>query len=278
MDIVYRAPTHPGMEYPSFVEPKPPRRVQAPAEGGASVQMPRVDEHVVRPETREELVRGRAVMAMPAKALHAERHFLLDHLAGGVLAPGYVGATDLLTRAGPGSDFATDTCIRREGIDPATGVRYLEELAFEVIGEQSLRDITERAEDLSARGVRRIIAIFAKKNEVREWSRERNDWVVLDPESVLDDRTLVTPVPVRALLDRATATRAVVEALYAKQEPAILAIEEKGREEGIRQGIEALCTALGIPVDAERRATIRALDGTGLAELLVELGTERRWP
>lgn len=278
MTLAYRAPSHPGMGYPSYVEPKPPRRVQAPVEGEASVRMPRVDEHVVRPETREELVRGRAVVAMPAKEPHAERHFLLDHLAGGVLAPGYVGATDLLTRAGPGSDFATDTCIRREGIDPATGARYLEELAFEIVGDQSLRDITERAEDLCARGVRRIIAILVKKNEVREWSKERNGWTVLDPEGVLDDRTLVRPVPVRALLDRAEATRAVVQALYAKQEPAILAIKDEGREEGIRQGIEALCHALGIPVDAERRATLRALDATGLAKLLVELGTERRWP
>lgn len=278
MDVVYRAPTHPGMGYPSFVEPRPPRRVQAPADGGAAVGMPRVDDHVVRPETREELVRGRAVVAMPAKESHAERHFLLDHLAGGVLAPGYVGATDLLTRAGPGSDFATDTCIRREGIDPDTGARYLEELAFEIIGEQSLRDITERAEDLSARGVRRIIAIFAKKNEVREWSKERNDWVVLDPSGVLEDRTLMRPVPVRALLDRAEATRAVVQALYAKQEPAILAIKDEGRQEGIRQGIEALCNALGIPIDAERRAAIRTLDATGLTELLAQLGTARRWP
>jgi len=41
------------------------------------------------------------------------------------------GSTDLLTRAGPGSDFATGTCIRRSGIDPRTGSRYLEEVAFE---------------------------------------------------------------------------------------------------------------------------------------------------
>lgn len=66
-----------------------------------------------------------------------------------------MGSTELLTRVGPKSDFATDLCIRREGIDADTGRRYLEELAFEVVSEQPLRDITDKTEDLLARGVRR---------------------------------------------------------------------------------------------------------------------------
>jgi hypothetical protein len=262
------------------------RRAPADGEGSSSREgptgFPRIDDHLVRPETREELVRGRAVVAMPAKEPHAERHFMLDYVTGGALAPGYVGATDLLTRAGPGSDFATDTCIRREGIDPATGTRYLEELAFEVVGEQSLGDVTERAEDLAKRGVRRIIAIFVKKGEVREWSIERNGWIVLDPSGALEDRTLARPIPIHALLDRAEATRAVVQALHAKREPAIMEIEEKGRTEGrvegMRQGIVALCGALGISLDAKRHATLQALDATALQALLAMIGTERRWP
>ncbi len=273
----YRAPSHPGMGYPCFVEPKPPERYRAPS-GGSPTAFPRVDDQLVRPETREELVRGRAVVAMPAKPPHAERHFELDYLTRGALAPGYVGATDLLTRAGPSSDFATDTCIRREGIDPATGARYLEELAFEIVNEQSLRDITERAEDLSARGVRRIIAIFVKKGEVREWSAEQNDWVVLDPSSTLEDRTLVQPIPIRALLDRAEADAAVVRALHAKKNPEIVAIEAKATREGVLEGIAALCEVLGIPLDADRRAQLGALDVEGLRSLLTVLRTERRWP
>jgi hypothetical protein len=54
------------------------------------------------------------------------------------------------------------------GHRPATGTRYLEELAFEIVNEQSLGDITKRAGYLSARGVRRIIAIIVKLGEVRE--------------------------------------------------------------------------------------------------------------
>ena len=85
---------------------------------------------------------------------------------------GYVGSTDLLTHVLHGSDFASDTCIRRGGDDPATGGRYLEELAFEVVHEQPLKKVTERAEDWSRRGVRRVIGIFVKKGTVEEWQPE----------------------------------------------------------------------------------------------------------
>jgi hypothetical protein len=290
MTTAYRAPAHPGMRYPGFMEPKPPRRVDAPADSASPSSLrlpdpsafPRVDDQLVRPETREELVRGRAVLAMPAKASHADRHHAVDFLTGGCIAPGYVGSSDLLTRAGEGSDFATDTCIRREGIDPATGARYLEELAFEIVAEQSLRDITERAQDLSARGVRRVIAIFVKTDEVREWSRELDDWIILDPNGTLEDRTLATPLPVHALLDRAAATRAVVQGLKAKQDPAILEIEhaglEKGRAQMARTAIEALCEVLDLPLDAERRALLQTVDATKLEARLHAIRTERRWP
>jgi hypothetical protein len=282
MTIAYRAPSHPGMGYPRYVEPKPPRHVDAPADSGSSSSLrlpdpsafPRVDDQRVRPETREELVRGRSVLAMPAKAQHGDRHHAIDFLTGGCIAPGYVGSCDLLTRVGEGSDFATDTCIRREGIDPATGARHLEELAFEIVAEQSLRDVTERARELSNRGVRRIIAIFVKKDEVREWSRELDDWSILDANGTLEDRTLTGPIPVRALLDRAEATRAVVRALYAQQNPAILEI----KAEGLAQGITILCTALGIPLDADRRAHLQSLDTAGLEALLTTIGTQHRWP
>ena len=49
-----------------------------------------------------------------------------------------------------------------------------------------MRDITVRAEDLSNRGVRRLIAIFVKKGEVAEWSAENNGWVSLPLDAHLD--------------------------------------------------------------------------------------------
>lgn len=286
----YRAPSHPGMGYPCFVDPEPPDRFHAPPGGGSPSTpggrhpsaFPRVDDQLVRPETREELVRGRAVLAMPAKEPHADRHHTVDYLTGGCIAPGYIGSVDLLTRAGPKSDFATDTCIRREGIDPATGSRYLEELVFEIVNEQSTSDVTERAEDLSNRGVRRIIAIFVKKNEVREWSAERNDWLVLDPAGALEDRTLTQPIPIRALLDRNEADNTVARALRAKGNPEILAVRREGVEEGraqtARKAIEAFCEVLEIPFDSERRTLLKTLDSLMLEALLDAIREHRRWP
>src|SRR5689334_17918445 len=111
----------------------------APAAGGAAAlrfpsreAAPRVDEHLVQPETREEMVRGRRLVAMPAKPPHADRHFGLDYVLGGHVKPGWVGSTDLLTRTAKASDFASDTCIRKAGQDEVTGARHLEEVAFEV--------------------------------------------------------------------------------------------------------------------------------------------------
>ncbi len=127
----------------------------------------------MKPETREELIRGRRVVAMPAHPPHADRHFGLDYVLGAHVVPGYVGSTDLLTRSAVSSDFATDTCVRRRGEDPRTGTRYLEELAFEVVNEQSPRDIREKAQDLATRGVRQVFAVFVKTGKVCVWSKSR---------------------------------------------------------------------------------------------------------
>jgi len=207
---------------------------------------------------------------------------------------GYVASSDLLTRAGPASDFATDTCIRRAGIDPATDVRYLEELAFEVVNEQSEREVRERAEDLSARGVRRIIAIFVERGEVREWSPDREEWVTLARSSLLEDPVLIRPVPVRALLDTAAADDAVVDALDAKGNRRLDRLEsaaqragrrsglresrEEGREEGRREAVEVACELLGISLGPDERRQLEQLDGARLEALLAHLKSARRWP
>lgn len=284
----YQAPAHAGMRYPAFVDPGPTSTRHAPS------TTPRVDDQLVRPETREEIVRGRSIHALPAMEPHADHHQVLGFVTSGCIAPGYIAATDLLTRVGPRSDFATDTSIRRAGIDPQTGARYLEELAFEVVSTQSHRDITERAEDLSARGVRRIIAIFVKRGEVCEWSPEHNDWRVLDPGGVFEDPTLAEPIPIRAMLDQAEADQTVVRGLRTKGNPAIRAIETRakeeghakghakghaeGRAEGCRTAIEALCDVLDIPLGPDRRGSMQRLDARALDDLLDHLRHERQWP
>lgn len=273
--VPYLAPGPQGMRYAAYVDPESSRR-------SSKLEHPSLDDTIVEPETREEMIRGRRVHAAPALAPHADRHHALDFLTGGCVAPGYVGSSDLLTRTGPQSQFAADTSIRREGIDPATGTRYLEELAFEIVNEQSLAHITERAQELSARGVRRVIAILVKQGEVREWSAELGDWLVLDPDGTFEDPTLVEPIVVRALLERAEGTRAVVRALDAKRDPAIVEIESRGLERGravaLRSAIEALCEVLGIPFDEARRGQVSALDVTALQRIHDELRRGRRWP
>src|SRR6185369_1353300 len=99
---------------------------------------PRVDDHLVRPEvTRDEIIGGRRLVASPAKYPHASQHGRLDYLLQAHAAPGYGEACDLLTRHDQESDFASDACVAKEGVDPNTGARFLEEIAFEVVSEQN---------------------------------------------------------------------------------------------------------------------------------------------
>lgn len=275
-----------------LVDPKPPpyRYKIAPSAPSVAAEVrlpgaeawPRVDDHRVAPETRQELVRGHTMQAVPANPPHADRHCQLDYVIRGSVAEGYVSATDLLTRASEDSDFATDTCVRRRGIDPATGTRWLEELAFEVVAEQSRRQVTLRAEALSARGVRRVVALFVKTGEVCEWSPEDGAWRPLDPEGTVVDPALARPLPVRALLDGAAADDAVARALRAKDNPVLASLEaagvERGRRQGIERGIEAACELLGITLGPSHRAQIRESSAADLEALLDRIRRERRWP
>jgi hypothetical protein len=256
----------------------------APAARGASVALklpgrstfPPLDEHVVRPETREEMVRGERVYAQPARAPHGDGHFRLDYVLGAHVRAGYVGSTDLLTHVAHGSDFASDTCIRRDGEDPATGERFLEEVAFEVVHEQSAQKVRERAEDWTRRGVRRIFGVFVKKGTVDEWLPGAKAWRALDPGSAISDPSLVRPISVRALLDAAAADDEVARALGAKGNAVILAMKAASREQGEALGArqeaaEAVLTVLasrGLAVPPEVRAAL--LGEEDLAEL-------RRW-
>jgi hypothetical protein len=234
--------------------------------------MPRLDEHLVREGTREEVLRGQRLIAAPASAPHADLHARLNYLMTAAAASGYMTSSDLLTRAGPSSEFATDTSVRREGIDPATQTRYLEELAFEIVSTQSLHEITQRAEDLSNRGVRRVIAVFVESVEVAEWSASTKSWLPLSLDSTLDDPTLVRPVLIRALFDAKAADNEVVDSLLAKRE------HEQGFTQGLQQGVEVVCEVLGIVLGPTEMTHLRTLDAAGLESLIDMLATHRRWP
>jgi hypothetical protein len=162
---------------------------------------PAVDDHLVVPEvTRDEIIAGRKVVAFPAEAPHGDKQVDLDFLLRSHVAPGYVVSADLITRFAVDSDFASDTCVRREGTDPATGRRYLEEIAF-------------------------------------EWSAESESWRPLEEGSQIEDRCLGAPLPVKALLDAALVHEAAVQALDVQGNPAIQKLKETAEARGVARGI-----------------------------------------
>jgi hypothetical protein len=255
---------------------------------------PYVDERLVEPETRDEMLDGRLIHAVAATPAHGDEHFEVDYLVRSSLAPGYTGSTDLLTRAGPDSDFATATCIRRSGIDPRTGSRYLEELAFGVVDAQSMAALVTRAQKLSARGVRRIFAVVIDKHEVREWSSAQRGFVPLPRDGSIEDPALVCPVPVRAFFDPVAADDALVDALEAEQPPRLMEMLAKSYAEGHADGraeayaesraeayaevIPPLCDLLHLPFGPREREMLDRMDADGRAALFAYLETERRWP
>ncbi len=253
-------------------ESRPAYGLKALGTAGAALRLPGrgafpdVDDHLVEPEvTRDEMIGGVRVVASPAHPPHADRHTDLDYVLRAHVAPGYRASTDLLTRHDEDSDFASDACVRKEGRDPDTGGRYLEEVAFEVVSEQNERYVTEKAQRMHRRGVRRIFTVWIKTQRVCEWSSEKQSWCPLDRESRIEDRCLAAPLEVTALLDAAAADNAVVEALAAKDNRMIRRLEAeaeaKGRAEGMAESILGFLEARGIVVgDVQRQEMLGCHD------------------
>ncbi len=241
----------------------------AAAEPLPAVVRPAVDDYLDEPDEvhRWERIGGERLEAMPATEDHGDPHFQLDELLGAHLAAGYVGSVDLKTRVSRAQEYASDTCVRRAGIDPATGRRYLEELVFEVVHKRSAKQTKERARGFAARGVRRQVGIFARQKTVREWLASEDDWgEPLDPDQSLRDPCLAVPLPLAALFDPLLAEEAIARALAAKDHPVILEIRDKSEKRGEIRGekrgrAEALLTVLrarGFALSEESRQRILA--------------------
>ena len=216
---------------------------------------PRVSDYAVEPESSQELFDGQVREALPAGPKHGGQHHQIECVIGAYLAPGYDAAIDLLTRQAVPHNFASDTSIRKKGTDPATGDRYLEELAFEIKSTQSTEDLEKRARIMAARGVRRIFAIPVRGHDagseiiagpVAEWMAAEERWRTYREDEVIADPCLFEPLAVRALLDAVEAEAAVVTAYVHKQHPVVVrygderyrAGEEKGRREGVKEGVK----------------------------------------
>ncbi len=270
-----------------------PPALQAPGAGSATPRylpgrgqpLPAVDAHVVRPETREELLNGQVVYALPAKAPHARQHIHLAYVLNAHVAKGYLGAVDMLTRTGHEFDFAPDASVYPAARNPATGGRQLEELAFEVCSEQALEIPTTKARELVRRGVRRVFCILVEEDleegapkghrrrhggrRLLDWSRATDGWTPMAETEEIVDQCLTRPLHVRALLDAAAGDDAVAEALRERghrlfSEERALGIAE-GEARGRAAAILGMLEGRGLTVSASVRKRILAC--TEIAQL-----------
>lgn len=247
---------------------------------GHRTALPAVDDRLVAPESHAQVVDGVLIRTMGANPPHATRHFAVAHVFAGALADGYEGAVDMLTRTDEDNDLAPDVSIFPVGIDPATGGRRLEEIAFEVLDSERLSHATGKAEKLVARGVRRVFCVRIADRTVYEWNHDAEGWTSLEPTHEIVDRCLRVPIPAGALVDRVLADDVVAQALLAARnrvlEHALLSRETRGEARGEARGEvrgeargeargvgRALLTVLaarGLPLDEAARARIDGCD------------------
>ena len=231
-------------------------------------KLPEVDERLVVPEARYEIVDGRVVHVPPADEPHGANHCTLAAIAHAHRADAYAPAVDMLTRTSQIDDIAPDVSVYPSARDPATGGRLLEELAFEIVSTESIAHAGTKAAKLVARGVRRVFAIDLKRARALEWSKELGEWSLLDRRGQIEDPVLAVPIPIEALLDAARAGDAIPHALRVKRHPEFIAERAEGRAEGRAEALLVVLAARGLkPTEAERRRILEER----------ELGRLERW-
>ena len=199
-------------------------------------ELPDIDDRLVVPETRYEMIDGELVFVSPADHSHGERHARLAILLGLYIGPGFNLAVDMLTRTSLIDDFAPDVSVYPSAPDPETGHRQLPQLAFEIVSTQPLRAAARKAAKLAARGVRRVFAVHVLRSRVLEWSTTHAGWTRLDPADVIDDPAFVAPLPIKALIRNVPPDDAVARALLTKRNPVIERERRRDRIEGKIEG------------------------------------------
>jgi hypothetical protein len=243
--------------------------------------LPPVDERLVMPGSRFEVIDGRVVYVSPSDEPHATQHSKLNALVEASAADGYNVACDMLTRTSATGDMAPDVSVYPAAPDPQTGGRRLEELAFEVVSTERIGAAGEKAARLHDRGVRRVFAIDVNRQRALEWDAD-SGWRILARDARIEDPALAVPLPIEDLVSAARVDDAVARALLARGnavlEAALTARLAQGLEHGVAQGLEqglergrvagkaaalvALLEARGLAVTQAQRARIlTALDG-----------------
>jgi hypothetical protein len=231
---------------------------------------------VIRPELeRREMIDGEILQTLPAEFEHAVQNGDLDYLLRAHLAQGYRVATDLATRHDRKADFASDSAVVRDGIDPETGSRHREELAFEIVSEQPKSRATRKAPTMLERGVKRVFAVFVKRGVVAEWEPDerlgkKGRWVELAADAKISHPSLAEPLPVGAILDAASVDDTVARALDAKGNSVIREIRAQEKAEAILTVLAGRGLALD---DAVRRRILGTTDLATLERWLSKAGT-----
>ena len=226
-----------------------------------------VDDYMTDIDFRsEEKIGGKVYQTMGSELPHAAQNGEIDYILRGLLTSDYCVASDLKTRFAEESDFASDSAAVKRGIDPKTGRRYLERLAFEVVWTQTRSDVTAKAPRMIRRGVQRVFAVFIRAGEVAEWSKTKKKWMTLDLSSTIRDKCLVKPLLIEALLDAGKADAAVVQGLEAKGDPEIGRIRAEGEVKAMQAAVLAVLAARGLEVSGEVRDAVAACDDPATLE------------
>ncbi len=226
------------------VEHHPALPYQYPTRARPDRELPPVHEALLADETPYELYDGRLSRVASANPPHAIRHTEVAFVLRANTAPGYISALDLKTRVDQRSEVAPDASIYPAEEDPETAGRRLEELVVEVTGRQAFTVVTRKARKLSKRGVRRILCVRVKRQEVVEWERAAGAWgSAFGPGATVTDRCLVRPIAVASLLDAAAADNEAALGLLEKKTLALVAAlgeahgkGDAGRRAGHRAG------------------------------------------
>lgn len=237
-----------------------------------------VDERLIMPETRYEVIDGEVVYVSPSDEPHGSRHSKLSALLEAHVGADFDVASDMLTRTSTMNDMAPDASVFPAERDSRTGGRQLEELAFEVVSTETLSNAATKARRLVERGVRRVFAIDVERKRGLEWSTATGGWEILGPDAIIDDRTLEVPLPVTDLVATAKADDAMARALLGKRNPVLTAaIEEARAEASAVTKAEAIVTVLegrGFELGEEtRRRILETREAETLDRWLAGAGT-----
>ena len=242
---------------------------------GRHDRLPAVDERLIAPESRAEMLDGRMYRTMGSNQPHGTRHFEATGLFFGALADGYAGAVDMLTRADEDSDAAPDLSVFPAAPDPTTGGRQLEEIAVEVLDTERMSHATDKVEKFAARGVRRLFAIRVASRKVYEWDHAHHDWTELAEDAVITDRCFRVPVPVKALVDRVLADDTVARALLARGNRVLVSALDERQAQGVTQGRAEGLAPLVRLIERRLTRTLTTDERTRVRAKLERVGPER---